>query len=252
MSEKGHSFATEADLCSSFMEELEDEKQWVSYPETAGFDILLSRVSDGVQIGIEAKLVLNVKVVSQALPEGLTWNYGEIGPDYRAVLVPFGKTGGLERICGALGITILSHRKPDGRYRRYLDLPSENYTPANWHQWAPTKRCELPGYVPDVVAGASAPVALTLWKVSAIKLAVLLEKRPVSRADFKALKLSPSRWTDPYTGWLKRTASGYVPGDRFPDFKSQHPRNYEEIKADLEKWAPTSIPRLTEQSALAL
>ena len=108
----------------------------------------------------------------------------------------------------------------------------------------PQTRCVLPDYVPDVVAGASAPVALTAWKVNAIKLAILLETRPVTRSDFQALGLSPSRWTDPWTGWLQKTPRGYVRGERMPDFQKQHPRNWEEIKADGAKWMPKHHPLL--------
>lgn len=100
------------------------------------------------------------------------------------------------------------------------------------------QRCALPDYVPDVAAGSSAPVKLTDWKVKAIKLAVLLETRAVTRADFKALGLDPSRWTDRHTGWLVAGDAGYRPGPGMPDFKAQHPRNYEEIRADIAKWAP--------------
>jgi hypothetical protein len=242
-------FATEAELCAAFIEAVEKERGWIAYPETAGFDILLSRVSDGVQVGIEAKLALNVKVLSQALPDGLTWNYGETGPDFRAVLVPAGGTAGLTRICGALGITVIAFRRH--KHWQSLSLPSDRYSDEYWHQWSPTKRCPLPGYIPDVMAGASAPLALTDWKIRAIKLAILLELRPVTRADFKALALSPSRWTDPYTGWLLATPQGYVRGSQMPDFKAQHPRNYGEIEADFDKWAPKHSPVL-KQEALAL
>jgi hypothetical protein len=97
----------------------------------------------------------------------------------------------------------------------------------------------VPDYVPDVIAGASAPVALTAWKVKAIRLAVLLEERAVTRADFKHLQLSPTLWTGPQ-GYLMRTPAGYVPGDRMPDLRRQHPRNYEEIRADKARWAPAA------------
>jgi hypothetical protein len=101
----------------------------------------------------------------------------------------------------------------------------------------PEKRCAVPDYVPDVIAGAPAPVALTAWKVKAIRLAVLLEERAVTRSDFKHLQLSPTVWTGP-NGYLTRTPLGYVAGDRMPDLRRQHPRNYEEIRADKARWAP--------------
>jgi hypothetical protein len=42
------------------------------YPETEGWDILLVRVSDGFQIGIQAKLALNIGVINQCLEHGQT------------------------------------------------------------------------------------------------------------------------------------------------------------------------------------
>jgi len=129
---------------------------WVAYPETAGFDILLVREIDGAQIGIEAKLVLNAKVVEQALPNGLRWNAGEVGPDYRAVLVPHGKSTGMERICAALGITVIAMWKPEeAPYHQHRGMPWRPVLPDNglnddrWHEWCPVQRCPLPDYVPD-------------------------------------------------------------------------------------------------------
>lgn len=249
-------FATEAALCAAFIDAIESPKGppwsrkkgealWRAYPETECWDILLVRIADGCQIGIEAKLALNAKVLDQALPRYAYWSAGETGPDFRAVLVPEGKTGGLSKVCAYLGVTVLTLRTPIANGWTppvHPDLPrlGYDYSEDSWHDWIPVKRCPVPDYVPDVAAGASAPVALTPWKVKAIKLAVLLEERPITRGDFKALQLSPSRWTEPGSGWLQKhpTLRAYVPGPRFPNFKDQHPRNYDEIKADKAKWAP--------------
>lgn len=226
-------FATEADLCRAFIGVVSrDHPEWVAYPETAGWDILLSRKADGLQIGIQAKLKLNPKVVDQAIPH---WRRPSVvGPDHRAVLVPAGEQGEMTGICGLLGITVITQAE-SGFGPRLPEL-KRDWWDDDWHHWCPAKRCELPDYVPDVEAGDSAPVQLTPWKVKAIKLAILLEERPVTRADIKALGLSPNRWLDRYTGWLTPTPQGYVPKDTMPDFKAQHPRNYEEIKADRQAW----------------
>lgn len=237
-----HSFKTEADLCKAFLSRIGDD--WTAYPETGGFDILLSRKDDGTQVGIEAKLALNAKVVSQILP---AYRFENQGPEYRAVLVPEGTGHDLSAVCDYLGITIIRvgthkiwHRMEEREVVMFgpaLPLPGKSdWEYDKWHEWMPVKRIELPEYVPDVAAGKSAPVALTSWKIKAIKLAVLLETRPVTRSDFAALKISPSRWTDPGTGWLERSPGGYRPGRRMPDLKAQHPTNYEQIKADAPKW----------------
>ncbi len=244
MKVKQETFASEAALCRAFIGDVEEKgprAEWIAYSETAGFDILLVRKRDGVQVGIEAKLTLNLKVLMQSLPEGLHWNCGECGPDYRACLVPSNASGGLETICAALGVTIVRQRLPGQTYRPafYPTLPSEAYgMVSEWHEWAPTRRCTMPDYIPDVTAGSPSPVTLTRWKISAIKLAIILEERVVTRADFKSLGLSPARWTDPYTKWLVPQDGGYARGPGMPNFLGQHPRNYEEIKADRAKWMP--------------
>ena len=59
--ETRQAFRSEADLCAAFLAALEREhaKKWMAYAETAGWDILLVRLKDGFQIGIQAKLALN-------------------------------------------------------------------------------------------------------------------------------------------------------------------------------------------------
>ena len=60
-------YAREADLCADFISIVDKTGDWICYPETAGFDILLQRKADDVQIGVEAKLKLNAKVIARML-----------------------------------------------------------------------------------------------------------------------------------------------------------------------------------------
>lgn len=250
--ENSSSFKKEADLCAAFIADVQKGKGWKVYPETGGFDILLVREEDGAQVGVEAKLSLNVKVLDQAL-SGLRWQAGCNGPDYRAVLVPADKCqGGLQTLATHLGVTVITYdavsdrrgwRYGSGRPMTFRpDLPAERSwgEERDWFEWCPVERLKLPDYVPDVGAGHSAPTILSEWKIKAIKLAIVLEERPVTRADFKALALSPTRWLDRWTGWLVSTPEGYVAGETMPDFKAHHPVNYEQIKADRDKWMPAS------------
>lgn len=229
-------FKLESDLCRAFLERLPlDAPRWTAYPETEGWDILLANKDDGTQVGIQAKLALNQKVVSQCLPQ---WGFsGEVGPDFRAVLVPAGESGHMGDICSHIGITVISQQGPNAPWRSLLDLPRSDYLSPRWHHWLPVRRHTLPDYVPDVIAGDAAPVTLSRWKIQAIKLAILLEERPVTRADLKALGLSPSRWVDRHSGYLIATPQGYVASSYMPDFKKQHPKNFEEIRADREAWS---------------
>ena len=90
-------FEKETDLCAEFMKRVPSE--WVVYPETGGFDIVLVRKEDGFQIGVEAKLKLNGKVISQAAEYAGSWYSCQSGPDCRAVLVPDSASSDLAVVC---------------------------------------------------------------------------------------------------------------------------------------------------------
>lgn len=243
-------FKTEAELVAAFCAEIERHNAlpdgrryngvWKIYHETAGFDLLLVDTL-GVQIGIEAKLTLNAKVLEQILPHP----YDNEGPDYRAVLVAReGLQLHLASIARQVGLTVI--RVDAGRHMniRPWRLPKENgssFDLEDWFPWLPERRCTLPAYVPDVSGGKPSPVMLTPWKVSAIKLLILLERRGiVTRADMRHLQISPTRWTAAYHGFLTPAPlkGGYVRCERTPDYKATHPTNWAEIESDYEKWAP--------------
>jgi hypothetical protein len=250
------SFATEVDLCARFLSAV--GPNWTAYAETAGWDILLSRKADGFQIGIEAKLKLNAEVVSQAIEDWGSWSADHAGPDCRAVLVPHGESGHFHRICAYIGVVIISvfpdHSANGGRYGYVFSptLPGDrgSYDTEKWHEWAPSKRHQLPEYVPDVAAGSSSPIQLTKWKVAAIKIAIMLEHRGfVTRSDFKALHIDHRRWVAAESDWLRVVDGRFVRGPRIPDFRGQHPIVYEQIAADAGKWM-LAAPNLASQGAL--
>ncbi len=255
-------FESEAAMCAAFLARLPDG--WTAYPETAGFDIVLLRVSDGVQIGIEAKLTLNAKVMNQIVED----RHGVIGagPDFRAVLVPWGCTGSLGVIPSLLGVTVITVADEEV-YAGWWHSNKEWFSPTlpgiqplahhwgddRWHDWCPWKRCQLPDYVPDVGAGHSAPLQLTAWKIKAIRIRILLERVGyVTRHDFKALGLDHRRWLEPAYQWLAHgdRRGLYVAGEQCPDFRAQHPVNYEQIAADFDKWKPPTVPLPMHQEAL--
>lgn len=176
----------------------------------------------------------------------------EQGPDCHAVLVPRPKSvNGLSTIANRLGITVIEGTSPES-WRGWKgpafhpELPSFKHQYLSdhreeWPQRCPDLRCKLPDYVPDVEGGKPSPVALTEWKIAALKAQIVLETRGrLTRTDFKALKLSPSRWTQ---FWLRADGNGgWINAGSMPDFKAQHPVNYEQIKADFAKWAPPAQP----------
>lgn len=242
---KAKLFAKEADLCAAFVAAI-DKRVWTPYAETAGWDILLARKIDGFQIGIQAKLQLNIEVVNQAIEEYSYWAAAAPGPDCRAVLVPRGSTGKLTRVCDYLGLEIIQCDGPKPRNVSgptfWPPLPAGpiDHRGDAWHEWCPAQRHKLPDYVPDVAAGAPSPLQLTDWKIRAIKIAVLMELRGVvRRTDFAHLKIDHRRWIA--NEWIVRKDDGYVVGS-MPNFKAQHPIVYEKIKADAPKWMQKAAP----------
>ncbi len=240
-------FTKEADLVAAFGLALGRARapsaDWTEYHETAGWDLLLVNPV-GVQIGIEAKLALNPKVLEQALPG--RWG-DRSGPDYRAVLVPQdGLQHHTSRLAHHLGIVVITLRSANWRSAEAPwdfspSLPDEawDYSMSDWPNWCPAERCGLPDYVPDVRGGHAAPVQLSPWKIKAIRLLILLERNgSVTRADMKALGISPTRWTDHWNGFLSPGPSGgYVRNTRTPDLRAQHPENWPQIEADFATWS---------------
>lgn len=237
---------------------------WNVYPETCSWDLLLVRPTDGFQIGVEAKLSLNATVLCQVLSRQSRYDRGA-GPDCRAILAPRPKTvNGLETIARHLGIVVVTG-SAYARYRtrprnwtgpeftpglpeisrRHSDTTDEMSAWGGWPEMCPDVRHALPEYVPDVTGGHPAPLQLTPWKIQAIKAAVVIEiVGYLTRADLKALKLDPSRWTQ---FWLEpRAEKRWAPGDRRhpPNFKAQHPTNYAQIKADVAVWG-AGVPSLS-------
>lgn len=252
MRDKSPAFATEAELVATFCADMAKSRTgagWTIYAETAGFDLLLVEKATGIQLGLEAKLSLNVKVLTQALPG---WYSDDQGPDYRGVLVPDREVqNGLGEIAQKLGLGVIRVRGPDRHGIMGYTMPDErrnwSYT-SDWHPWLPTQRCALPDYIPDVVGGKPAPLQLTDWKIRAIKLLILLDRRGfVTRADMKALGISASRWTAP-GGYLEPKDGAFVRYKYTPNFRAEHPINTAQIEADFEKWAPV----LASQLALAV
>jgi hypothetical protein len=230
---KAKLFATEADLCAAFVSAL--PKGWTPYAETAGWDILLVRDEDGFQIGVQAKLKLNVDVIDQALEDSGRWYGDRPGPDCRAVLVPGDAPGRLGKISAFVGLTVIRVYFPQYYHRPefHPDLPKRSDWHEDWHEMAPAKRYDLPEYVPDVRAGSASPLQLTEWKIKAIKIAVLLEERGyVTRRDFAALQLDHRRWIA--MEWLKVQDGRYVAG-AMPDFQRQHPVNFVQINGILQQ-----------------
>lgn len=253
-------FETEAALCQAFIAGVPPE--WIVYPETAGWDILLVHRAGGWQIGIEAKLLLNAKVLEQAIRGR---DRGGAGPDFRAVLV--GKVVAENAtLARALGLTVIAPKPMPwvsewaSRYEKQgpkipafrPDLPAAEALTcigswwSRWHHdfdWLdqfPEKRHHLPDYVPEVAAGVPAPMILSDWKIKAMRVCVWVERRGnITRAIFRDLGIDPSRWMDGH--WLKAATErgNWVAGPRFPgaQLRREHPNIFAKVEADFPEWS---------------
>lgn len=231
-----HPFKTEAELCAAYIEFAQRGGRWTAYPETEGWDILLVRNADGFQIGVQAKMAFNTKVLAQALEGGFcAWR--ATGPDCRAVLVPSAPAGAGE-VCDALGISLIHYI---GGHRGDFSpqwMPGQHYgwpVGREWPEWSPDKRHQLPAYVPDVTAGSAAPVQLTKWKIGALKVLALLHLRGhVTRADLKTIGIDARRWIGAGTGYLDPAGDGrWIASSRLPDFEAQHPVVFPQVLSEM-------------------
>ena len=233
MSEK-HPFANEAELCADFIQWAQVQG-WEAYPETRGWDIVLVDPRTGTQIGVQAKMAFNLKVLAQCCE---TYCLREDGPDVRAVLVPkFDDSA--KAICEHMGFGYFAFMSGDCYTKQHRFWPQglkfESPSGTKLPQWAPDRPLELPAYIPDVAAGVKSPKTLSLWKVKALKIAALVELRGwVKRSDFKAHGISPTLWLQPSTGFLVPVGDAkFGKGPRTPDFAAQHPAVWPQVIADM-------------------
>lgn len=228
-------FKTEADLCAAFLAWLKRTAPGVAaYPEWAGWDILLVLPS-GCQMGVQAKLRLNADVIGQALPS--RWGWGEDnGPDYRAVLVP-DAGGSIHALASHLEVVVFEAQEDyDFKKRENLWRFSPGFADGShepWFDWNPPERHSVPETPTDSIAGSSAPVTLTPWKIRALAvLAELAVKGTITAKGMRELGVSPGRWMT--YRWLEpaEPRGHWKRGDACPKFELQHPSAY---AAALEK-----------------
>lgn len=242
-------FPDEAALCDMFIRDMRAMGGWTIYAETAGFDILLVRDATGHQLGVQAKLQLNAKVASQILPSDYIYRAkGASGPDFRAVIVPCitESNEGIAEMLRILGVQVLA---PDTRYRGKMQFTlTRNYEKKDarvldithgslmewdlaWHDWNPPRRCELPSIVPDVRAGVPAPLQLTPWKISALKVLADLELDGfVTAKSVRDHNIDPRRFCAS-DGWLVSLGNGRWGRGSVPPFDQQHPDAYAQVLA---------------------
>lgn len=233
-------FKSEGDLCALFIREFNALEGWTCYPEAAGFDVLVVN-DDGRQIGVEAKLVLNAKVADQILPAHLDDFNGKPGPDHRMVIVSkiTDANAGIAKMLERSGVRVLRPTSTDGKdfsfwlrseafEKTHVPMFSQQYL----FDWNPFERCQVPMVVSDLPAGVPAPVRLTPWKESALKIIALMRKQGfITNKQIAAHGIGIGHWTQPHDGKSAWLAKGAVQGlwvetEHLPPFDKQHPDAY--------------------------
>lgn len=236
--------SSEAELCAVFMRDFNAQPGWTCYPETGGFDVLVVH-EDGRQIGVEAKLTLNAKVIEQILPR-LSGEYnGAVGPDHRMIIVSklSDSSKGLAVILRRLGVEVLdpglSWTQNGHEYSFNIENLVRNekvggYVFGNTHlyDWWPVERCHVPPVVPTVSAGVRSPIQLTPWKEKALRMIALMRQQGfITVKQMAELGLHSTGWTQP-TGskpaWLAKgkTRGSWVETEHMPPFDKQHAEMY--------------------------
>lgn len=183
-------YKLESELCNVLIKYARSTG-WKVYTETSGWDLLL--VKD-IQIGIQAKLKDNIKVLVQTMPS----SHDEAGPNVRAILVPRASKE-FKIITNALGLFVIEglvqiRGKLGRKYwskeiKTNLDKYNKKYITH------PKKLCWTPDIEINVPAGVKSPRSITEWKIKAIKMCYKLQKKGyLTSKDFQEAELSITIW----------------------------------------------------------
>lgn len=224
-------FESEADLCQALIESAKPHG-WVAYAEQGGWDILFVR--RGIQVGVQAKLVGNLKMLFQALPERPRW-VGTTGPHYRAVVVSrwSGRTelsrhahrNEIGELAQRLRLLVLEPPDPNpiGAYNDWLQQrwPFLNLEPSRyqtkiirrfdwpWYRWHPSKLVWVPPFVPDLPAGVPSPRSVSAFQIACIQLERICNERGwICRDDVRAVRDELGCWfnlSTPMTRFFQST-----------------------------------------------
>lgn len=247
---KPPTISKESTLCEIFIKEFNQIPGWTCYPEAAGFDVLVVN-DDGRQIGVEAKLSLNAKVADQILPNQGDDYWESPGPDHRLVIVSkiTDASAGIAKMLRRLGVKVLCPRESwtaQGYVHtfdlnhRLLNAERREASDERMFDWSPSVRCRVPAIVTSLPAGVPAPLRLTPWKESALKVVVLMRKQGfITAKQIASFGIGVTAWTQPAgskKSWLAKSQvrGQWVETEHMPAFDIQHPDMYAKTVAEFE------------------
>lgn len=210
-------FASEASLCDEYATAM---KAWGFdvFPETSGWDLIgvakraIGEIREGDQVGVQAKLSANFKVLVQATEDDPS-RYNAVGrtrgPHWRFVLVPKA-TGDFIELARRLGVVVVTPTlrwsndpttgKPVVAHGFYSPMVSAKF------RRDPTRELWVPDVALWTQPGAPSPRSITPWKLAALKLCLLAEERGyLLKSDFYAAEVDMTRWTRSVKGkaWMR-------------------------------------------------
>lgn len=246
----------EGDLCALFIQEFNKMPGWTCHPEAAGFDVLVVH-EDGRQIGVEAKLSLNAKVADQILPDCWDDFYGRPGPDHRLVIVSkiTDASKGICKMLERLGVTVLCPYGQQGGERHFslhsqllmYETTARPFGTPRMFDWHPSERCQVPVLVTNLPAGVPAPVRLTPWKESALKVLAQMRRQGfITAKQIASHGIGVTAWTQApgsKPAWLaKGTVRGtWIETEHMPAFDKQHPDVFALAVETLAATAPAEL-----------
>ena len=205
-------YKLETDLCAEFIEFVSNNG-WDVYPETNDWDIFLVSKKDtknikyGDQVGIEAKLKPNLKVLDQAYIRSKY--YSESGPNFICTLTPL-IIPEFARIAAALGLIPvpmfqkITEENSDPTYKPVFSkfdslLTKRNRRIYNKQLWVPEVKI-------DVEAGAAGPRKVTQYKIKMVKHCIFMMNNNgmCHSEDFSNNNVGSYRTWLAY-GWIKDT-----------------------------------------------
>lgn len=176
----------EYEMCDEFIKL--NSEHFDIYPECYGFDIYMFCKESGTQFGIQAKLSMNINVVTQAINSIYSYNreLKKYGPHYNCILTPTSES----RVCEHLNILSI---EPNTNLHYTL---KDNYRLKHIYNVSVNEhacRYDKPEVRLNGSAGVPSPRNLSRWRISALKLMILYEKQGyILSSDVRKLGLNVS------------------------------------------------------------
>lgn len=208
---------SEHDLINKFLEN-QNKDLWDCYPENQKWDFLMQSKDGKIQIGFQAKLRCNLKVISQCADLLKNESVSQVvGPHYIAVLVPSWETASksfqdFQIVCEHLKIMVftekgcLSKTSNGKTYVEFCQTFNVHKDPLQILDGSPhyyrhnfVGKVWTPPFVPTGAAGVKSPTSVTKFKIGVVKLCEMMRKGLTpTRKEIKDLNAGSIQYWEKY------------------------------------------------------